>query len=211
MALPDGLDVLSESWVWGRDDLNASLACPVVFYEPSILTARVERHAVLTIYPSMGLVAYGGKLHWFRQARSLGESPWHYAGHTVTFIEVVSVTKTVALAHMVDDLENAYPAHPRHPLFAGYRAPLPLHVFFGYDADAPSAGLWLEFERKFFARYLLCRLQRRVRAWLQRRRAWRLGFCALVVDADRRTISAQRAVFGVPELRALVVRFLKGQ
>ena len=52
-------------------------------------------------------------------------------------------------------------------------------------------------------------LQRRVRRWLQRRRVLRLGFRALVVDAGRRTANAQRAVFGVPELRALVVRFLK--
>jgi hypothetical protein len=35
-------------------------------------------------------------------------------------------------------------------------------------------------------------------------------FRALVVDARRRTTGAQRAVFSTPELRALVVHFLKG-
>jgi hypothetical protein len=83
-----------------------------------------------------------------------------------------------------------------------------LSVFFVCEG---ASGLWLQFERTYAAHSLLCRLQRRVRRWLRRLRALRLGFRVLVVDASRRTTgSAQRAVFSTPELRALVVRFLKG-
>jgi hypothetical protein len=151
----------------------------VEIHDLAILSSKVECHPVLTVYPSMKGLAYGGKLYWFLQPCIDG----------IRFTDV----KAAALARLSNAIEGAM-IMPQ------------LSVFFVCEG---ASGLWLQFERTYAAHSLLCRLQRRVRRWLQRRRALRLGFRALVVDAGRRTANAQRAVFGVPELRALVVRFLK--
>jgi len=151
----------------------------VEIHDLAILSSKVERHSVLTVYPSMKGLAYGGQLYWFLQPCIEG----------LRFTDV----KAVALARLADAIgEDDRPQ---------------LSVYFVCDG---ASGHWLQFERTYAAHALLCRLQRRVRRWLQRRRALRIGFRALVVDAGRRTANAQRAVFSTPELRALVVRFLKG-
>ena len=150
----------------------------VEIHDLAILSSKVERHSVLTVYPSMKGLAYGGQLYWFLQPCIEG----------LRFTDV----KAVALARLADAIEED--DRPR------------LSVYFVCEG---ASGHWLQFERTYAAHSLLCRLQRRVRRWLRRMRALRLGFRALVVDARRRTTGAQRAVFSTPELRALVVHFLK--
>lgn len=217
--LPVGLECLCESWEDGQGvAADTSYASPVELHSPIILTSGVERHPVLTLYPGMELLAYGGTLYWFCLPRSFGKSPWQYRceGSRPTFSEVVSRTKTVALAHRLECIENKYMAGPRHPLFAGgYQEPMQLSVFLCQDSvcvyhdDAPFLrGLWLDFERRYFAHYLLCRLQQRVRRWLRHRQVMRIGVCALVHGSQ--ADSAQRAVFSTRELLELVLRHAAG-
>jgi hypothetical protein len=172
----------SAVWLANKALILLRITMAVEIHDLAILSSQVECHPVLTVYPSMKGLAYGGKLYWFLQPCMDG----------VRFTDV----KAAALARLSDAIEDDRPSQQQ------------LSVFF---VSEDASGPWLQFERTYAAHLLLCRLQRRVRAWLQRRRAWRLGFCALVVDAGRRTASAQRAVFGLPELRALVVHFLKGR
>lgn len=192
MALPAVLDGWGESWPVNRAVFEASLARPVVFHAPAVLTSQIERHSVLTVYPRMELLAYGGRLY------SLVRSLSYYADVTVTFVGIVSITQSVALAH----LDYTSMRCPR------WWTQTQLNVFF-IRRDHPRSRIMRQFERMYFHR--LRQLQRWLRRWLWRKRARRLELSVLVVDARRGGDLAQRAVFGVPELRARVVHFLKGQ
>ena len=64
MALPAALDGWGEAWPLDRTDMDASLARPVVFHAPAVLTSQIERHSVLTVYPRMELFARVARPGW---------------------------------------------------------------------------------------------------------------------------------------------------
>lgn len=210
-SLPLGIDH-KVGWFceeeFGSCDARSGTA-PIQIRNPVVMTSEIPKHPWVTFYPTMGLMAYGGNLYCFYRP-PVGPPrgvPWRNHPH-VSFREMVSKTKGVALAHRMEDLiEEKYRAKPWHPIFGGYLQPIEVCVYLAceeiesFEYDSPPFGLWLDFEQRYFGLRLLCRLQARVLLWLERRRFLRLAAKLLAEQCS----GAQGRVFSNRELFGLIL------
>ena len=188
--------------------LRAGPPLPLHIPNPVVMTSELQKHGV-TFYPTMGLMAYCGDLYCFYRP-PVGPPrgvPWRNHPH-ISFREMVSKTKGVALAHWMEDLiEEKYRAKPWHPIFGGDLQPIEVCVYLAceeidsFEYDDPPFGLWLDFERRFFGLHLLRRLQARVVLWLKHRRFLRSAAKLLA----ERCSGAQGRVFSNGELFGLIL------
>ena len=187
-------------------------AGPIHILNPVVMTSEIQKHPSVTFYPTMGVMAYGGNLYCFYRP-PVGPPhgvPWRNHPQ-ISFKEMVSKTKGVALAHRIEDFEEYITARKWHPIFAGYRQPLEVCVYLAceeidlFEYDSPPFGLWLDFERRYFGLHLLCRLQARVLVWLKHRRFLRLAAKLL---AERAQGGAQGRVFSNKELFGLILKHM---
>ena len=156
----------------------------------------------------MNLILHDGNLYCYHTRRRYA-SPWpEYYNGELTFRSVVHITKSVALAHLIEDMQNEEHIADRwHAVFAGYRKPRQLCVFFTdeefitteYFQENYARGLWLHFERRYFGLFLLNRLHTHLKKWLRHRQIMRQGLRSIVRQGRA------HAVFSDPELLGLIM------